>query len=230
MSRFLIEYAPKSINDVVFNNQTLLPMFQAVANGVSTNNLMLYGPVGTGKTAIAKLVTELYYTNRGDDDLTMFVDLTQTTDFNVVRSAMSRNTIGFSNRWWFILDEGDKAPSGKSIQLLNELHNMIGKYSYCSFIITTNSLGHMPAGIQSRCYPIKIEPPTPQQFLDRARQIVAAEGKSATDAEIIAWLSIGNNDIRHYLTGLEMNLASRPKTLPTQPPVAPAQQAAQSTP
>ena len=230
MSRFLIEYAPKSINDVVLNNQTLLPMFQAVANGTSTNNLMLYGPVGTGKTAIAKLVTELYYTNRGDDDLTMFVDLTQTTDFNVVRSAMSRNTIGFSDRWWFILDEGDKVPSGKSIQLLNQLHNIIGRYSYCSFIITTNSLGHMPAGLQSRCYPVKIEPPTPQQFLDRARQIVAAEGKSATDAEIITWLSIGNNDIRHYLTGLEMNLASRPKTLPAPPPVVQAQQAAQSTP
>ena len=230
MSRFLIEYAPKSINDVVLNNQTLLPMFQAIANGTSTNNLMLYGPVGTGKTAIAKLVTELYYTNRGDDDLTMFVDLTQTTDFNVVRSAMSRNTIGFSDRWWFILDEGDKVPSGKSIQLLNQLHNIIGRYSYCSFIITTNSLGHMPAGLQSRCYPVKIEPPTPQQFLDRARQIVAAEGKSATDAEIITWLSIGNNDIRHYLTGLEMNLASRPKTLPAPPPVVQAQQAAQSTP
>ena len=230
MSRFLIEYAPKTIDEVVLNNPTLLPMLQAIANGTSTNNLMLYGPVGTGKTAIAKLMTELYYTNKGDSDWSNFIDLTQTTDFNVVRSAMSRNTIGCTDRWWFILDEGDKAPSARSTQLLNELHNIIGKYSYCSFIITTNSLGHMPAGIQSRCYPIKIDPPTPQQFLDRARQIVAAEGKSATDAEIITWLSIGNNDIRHYLTGLEMNLASRPKTLPAPPPVTLAQPAAQSTP
>ena len=213
MSRFLIEYAPKTIDEVVLNNPTLLPMLQAIANGTSTNNLMLYGPVGTGKTAIAKLMTELYYTNKGDSDWSNFIDLTQTTDFNVVRSAMSRNTIGCTDRWWFILDEGDKLPTSQMTMMLNQLHNIIGKYGNCNFIITTNSLGHMPAGIKSRCYPIVIDPPTPEQFLQRAKDIVAAEGKSATDDEIINWLSIGDNDIRHYLTMLDMNLAFRPKSV-----------------
>ena len=68
----------------------------------------------------------------------------------------------------------------------------------------------MPAGIKSRCYPVAIEPPTPQQFLQRARDIIDAEGKAATDEEILEWLSMGDEDIRQYLSILELQLSLRP--------------------
>ena len=213
MSRFFEEYKPKDLSEVVFSAPTIMPIFQSIANGTATTNLLLYGPVGTGKTAIAKLITELYYTNRDESDWTTFIDLTEMKDFTRLRSMMTRSTAGFTDRWWFILDEGDKLPTSQMTMMLNQLHNIIGKYGNCNFIITTNSLGHMPAGIKSRCYPIVIDPPTPEQFLQRAKDIVAAEGKSATDDEIINWLSIGDNDIRHYLTMLDMNLAFRPKSV-----------------
>ena len=211
MSRFYTEYAPKCFSEVVLKNPMLVPIFQAIANGNATQHLLLYGPVGTGKTAIAKLITELYYSNRDESNWTTFVDLTNTTDFSLLRSSMIRSPAALTDRWWFILDEGDKINRTKSTQLLNELHNIIGKYSHCNFILTTNSLGHMPAGIQSRCYPIALEPPSPEQFLQRARDIVNAEGKYATDDDILKWLSMCKQDIRQYLTFLEIQLSLRPR-------------------
>lgn len=210
MSRFYSDHSPKSLNEVVLKNPSYISIFQAIVKGDATPNLLLFGPVGTGKTAIAKLMTEQYYLNRCEGNWTTFLDLTTTTDFSMLRSQISRSTAGLTDRWWFILDESDKIPANKANQLLNELHNIIGKYGHCSFILTTNSLGQMPAGIKSRCYPVAIEPPTPQQFLQRARDIIDAEGKAATDEEILEWLSMGDEDIRQYLSILELQLSLRP--------------------
>jgi Cdc6-like AAA superfamily ATPase len=83
MSRFFVDYEPKDLSEVVIGKPSIMPIFQSIANGTSTTNLLLYGPVGTGKTAIAKLITELYYTNRDESNWTTFIDLTRAESYQV---------------------------------------------------------------------------------------------------------------------------------------------------
>ena len=53
------QYAPKTLDDVVFPSADIKSEFVDYVNRKELPNILLYGPPGTGKTTLAHLLPEL---------------------------------------------------------------------------------------------------------------------------------------------------------------------------
>ena len=203
MKNYRIKYTPKSYNDVVLHdpNNTIRPLLDKIATGQNCFNIAFFGNNGTGKTALAKMLTKAFYESNGSDDYTVFWDMTQQGVTQKLRQTVQLVPSSYTNVQWHILDEVDKCPN-KTIY--NELHSLLQNENGHNFILTTNDIVGIPNGIKSRCMPFPVDAPTPSDFLGRAMQILAQEGLSFSQQHVLNALSMVQQDMRHYITALEM--------------------------
>ena len=180
-----IKYQPKTTNELLINKNVL-----KVIN--TSNNILLYGPAGTGKTTIIKtLIKDL-------QGRYLLINVSENRGINLIRDDIM-NFIGIDiNNKVIILDEMDSL----TIEAQNTLNNLMD-ISNTKFIFVCNYINNIGLGILSKCCCIRIGNIDKNLLRDRIRIIVLKEKIYISDKSIDYVIDNYGNDIRKILNCLE---------------------------
>ena len=165
------KYRPITLDNYVGNDK----LKTSIARQLEQNdiqNYLFYGPAGTGKTTLAKLITK----NLDCDYI--YINASDERGIETIRDKVSgfASVASFKPLKVVILDEADFL----TIQAQASLRNIIETFSRTTrFIMTCNYIERVIDPLQSRCQTIKVLPPT--------RKEVAVHLASICDKESISY-------------------------------------------
>lgn len=178
MMKTKIDYSPKTLNDFVFFNDQTEVITRAIVSGdyeipnLGTTGLLLYGPAGTGKTALAKLLPDLIEQARGGASCIVEFYACGEGDENGaklikdIRSKLDKNPMSYSNLRFFVLDEVDNL-TVKTMKALKGIMNA----SHTLFILTTNNITQVDSVLKDRCLCLPFLEAPAEKWLPLARRI-----------------------------------------------------------
>ena len=146
------KYRPTKLESFVGNEK----IKKSIARYLEQNdiqNLIFYGPAGTGKTTLAKLIVK----NLECDYI--YINASDERGIETIRDKVSgfASVASFAPLKVVILDEADFL----TIQAQASLRNIIETFSRTTrFIMTCNIVERIIDPLQSRCHVLKIVPPT----------------------------------------------------------------------
>ncbi len=225
-----MKYAPKHINDVVFNNAFYEQQLKLVFQGYKTRHLFLSGQNGNGKTTLANLIAEHLtarcpYLLLNDSIDTVMTQKDIYTFFMSVRNAAAMFGATSDDRVVIVFNELEKY-SGSLDRLWTAMDRM--KYDLL-VIITTNYPMKFENAIRSRCEKFNFTRITPAEFLDRSQYILKQEKINLPDADVLHYLTsmtVKTSDVRDYLSVLDQLIFMRKRgiSLPAVPAPQPLTQ------
>ena len=145
-------YRSKTLKEYV-GNETLKTKLQTYLNLNDIQNFIFYGPAGTGKTTLAKLLVNNL------DCSHLYINASDERGIETIRDKVSNfaSTMSFNPLKVVILDEADFL----TIQAQASLRNVIETFSRTTrFIMTCNFIERIIDPLQSRCQVLKIIPPS----------------------------------------------------------------------
>ena len=186
------KYAPTNLNDVIYPSTAVALRIQAYAANQLEGHVMLYGPNGTGKTTVAKLLVnaiggpDAQLEQKDMDDL---LGLSKLKDYIKTSCAMARLTS--SGKYFIVLNEFDKVKKGES-DFWNALDACEDDVMA---IITTNNPMAIDRAIRSRFDMIDMCGVPAVQALPRVQLALKAEGLALPDAQVLHYLK----QVEHFL-------------------------------
>jgi replication factor C small subunit len=146
------KYRSKELDEYV-GNEHIKKTIQQYLDQNDIQNLIFYGPAGTGKTTLAKLIVN----NLNCDYL--YINASDERGIETIRDKVSgfASTASFKSLKVVILDEADFL----TIQAQASLRNVIETFSRTTrFIMTCNYVERIIDPLQSRCQVLKVIPPS----------------------------------------------------------------------
>ena len=164
------KYRSKTLDNYVGNDHIKKTIEQYLGQN-DIQNLIFYGPAGTGKTTLAKLIVN----NLNCDYL--YINASDERGIETIRDKVSgfASTASFKPLKVVILDEADFL----TIQAQASLRNVIETFSRTTrFIMTCNYVERIIDPLQSRCQVLKIVPPNKTDVARHLAGIMEQEGIS----------------------------------------------------
>ena len=191
-------YRSKTLDEYV-GNETIKKTIQQYLDQNDIQNFIFYGPAGTGKTTLAKLIV-----NNLDCDH-IYINASDERGIETIRDKVS----GFSSVMSFkpikvvILDEADFL----TIQAQASLRNVIETFSRTTrFILTCNYVERIIDPLQSRCQVLKIVPPSKQEIARHLNTILINEiGKGWDVNSLVNIVNTHYPDIRKMLNTIQLS-------------------------
>ena len=149
------KYRPNKLENYV-GNENIKKSISKYLDQNDIQNLIFYGPAGTGKTTLAKLITK----NLDCDSL--YINASDERGIETIRDKVSgfASVASFKPLKVVILDEADFL----TIQAQASLRNIIETFSRTTrFILTCNYVERIIDPLQSRCQVLKIVPPSKKE-------------------------------------------------------------------
>jgi replication factor C small subunit len=198
-------YRPSKLEDYV-GNETLKAKIKQYIETNDIPHLLLYGGAGTGKTTLAKLITnsikcDILYINASDEN---------GIDTIRVKIKNFACNIGFNPLKVIILDEADYfTPAGQA-----GLRNTMETFSeHTRFILTCNYHERIIEPIQSRCQAFAIHPPAKKDVAANLVNILKKENVQMDKDGVILLVNTHYPDIRAIINTAQRNVVNGVLTL-----------------
>ena len=162
------KYRPTVLDEYVGNEHIKKTISQYLEQN-DIQNLIFYGPAGTGKTTLAKLIIK----NLNCDHL--YINASDERGIETIRDKVSgfASVASFKPLKVIILDEADFL----TIQAQASLRNIIETFSRTTrFILTCNYIERIIDPLQSRCQTLKVIPPSKKEVALHLANVMAIEG------------------------------------------------------
>ena len=177
-------------------NDTLKSKIEIYLKNGDVPHLLLYGKAGTGKTTLAKIVT-----NNIDCDY-LYINASDENNVDTVRTKIRdfASSIGFRKYKVIILDEADYlTPNAQAA-----LRNLMETFSRSTrFILTCNYVEKIIDPIQSRCQVFAITPPSRKEVAVRLGSICSKENIELNTDALVQIVNSTYPDIRRSINALQ---------------------------
>jgi DNA polymerase III delta prime subunit len=196
-SLWVEKYRSQTLDNYIGNEHIKSVMAKYIAEN-DMNNMIFYGPSGTGKTTLAKLLVnnlkcEYIYINSSDE-----------RGIETIRDKVSgfASTMSFKPLKVVILDEADFL----TIQAQASLRNVIETFSKSTrFILTCNYVERIIDPLQSRCQVLKIVPPSKGEVAKHLFNILSNEDVQHVDHDLRDIVNQYYPDVRKMVNVCQMN-------------------------
>ena len=192
------KYRPTNLDNYVGNES----IKKSISNYIGQNdiqNLIFYGPAGTGKTTLAKLIVK----NLDCDYI--YINASDERGIETIRDKVSgfASTMSFKPLKVVILDEADFL----TIQAQASLRNVIETFSKSTrFILTCNYVERIIDPLQSRCQVLKIVPPSKGEVAKHLFKVLSKEVIQHSNDDLKNIVNQYYPDVRKMLNVCQMNI------------------------
>ena len=196
-SLFVEKYRPVNINNYV-GNESIKNTVKKYISQNDIQNLLFYGPAGTGKTTLAKLIV------KNIDCDYLYINASDERGIETIRDKVAgfASTATFKSIKVVILDEADFL----TIMAQASLRNVIETFSRSTrFILTCNYVERIIDPIQSRCQTLKIVPPSKEDIIEHLVKILTKENISFDSPDVISVVNSNYPDVRKMLNIIQMS-------------------------
>ena len=198
-------HRPSKLEDYV-GNDTLKAKVKQYIETNDIPHLLLYGSAGTGKTTLAKLITnsikcDMLYINASDEN---------GIDTIRVKIKNFACNIGFNPLKVIILDEADYFTPAAQAGLRNTMETFS---EHTRFILTCNYHERIIEPIQSRCQSFAIHPPTKKDVAANLVNILKKENVKMDKDGVILLVNTHYPDIRAIINTAQRNVVDGVLTL-----------------
>ena len=195
MDLFVEKYRPHNLDNFI-GDSTVRDKVQEYITEGTLQNLLLFGPAGTGKTSLAKLIVEQLEADH------LYINASDERGIDTIRDKIVpfASSIGFNGLKIIILDESDYLTP----QAQATLRNVIETFSNsCRFIFTCNYLDRIISPLQSRCVAFGIIPPSKKEVGQHILQICEKEKINYTKEDLGQIIITHYPDIRKILNTVQ---------------------------
>ena len=197
------KYRSKDLSEYVGNEHIKKTIEQYLGQN-DIQNLIFYGPAGTGKTTLAKLIVN----NLNCDYL--YINASDERGIETIRDKVSgfASTASFKPLKVVILDEADFL----TIQAQASLRNVIETFSRTTrFIMTCNYVERIIDPLQSRCQVLKVVPPSKKEVAVHLAKIMAYEAIVYDLEDVKTIVNQYYPDLRKCLNTIQLSIITNGK-------------------
>jgi replication factor C small subunit len=191
------KYRPNKLENYV-GNENIKKSISKYLEQNDIQNLIFYGPAGTGKTTLAKLIVQ----NLDCDSI--YINASDERGIETIRDKVQSfaSVASFKPLKIVILDESDFL----TIQAQASLRNIIETFSRTTrFILTCNYVERIIDPLQSRCQVLKIVPPTKKDVAKHLAWIMDQEGIGFEMNELGAIVTQYYPDLRKCINTIQLS-------------------------
>ena len=192
------KYRPTVLENYVGNEHIKKTISQYLEQN-DIQNLIFYGPAGTGKTTLAKLIIK----NLNCDHL--YINASDERGIETIRDKVSgfASVASFKPLKVIILDEADFL----TIQAQASLRNIIETFSRTTrFILTCNYIERIIDPLQSRCQVLKIVPPTKKDVAKHLNWILQQEVVMHDVKDLVPLVNQCYPDLRKCINTIQLSI------------------------
>ena len=201
------KYRPTNLDNYVGNES----IKKSISNYIGQNdiqNLIFYGPAGTGKTTLAKLIVK----NIECDHI--YINASDERGIETIRDKVSgfASVMSFKPLKVVILDEADFL----TIQAQASLRNVIETFSRTTrFILTCNFIERIIDPLQSRCQTLKVIPPSKLDIVKHLKKVTDKEEIKVHVDDLAIVVNNNYPDVRKMLNTIQVSTTDNELNLDT---------------
>jgi len=194
------KYRPRTLEDMVLPEDYRM-IFQKFINEKEVPHLLLYGPPGSGKTAISRILIGSILKDKMDClEIPGSAETGVDTVRNLIADFLKSGTFGGSKIKIVFIDEFDyMSPSAlAALRNITQIYQNSGR-----FIFTCNYLYKIPAPLQSRCQAFEFRKSTREFVRDYCFGILKDESIEFDEISVDKVMSVFYPDIRKIINTIQ---------------------------